>query len=495
MSEGKTQETAAAAAGMSVRTARKWQSGELPSQRETPRDWRTRKDPFEGVWETKIQPLLEADTGAELEAKTLMQRLVDADPERFSIGQLRTMQRRVRDWRAEHGEKEVYFPQEHPPGKEGGLDFTCGNGLGVTVGGQPFLHLLFEFVLIASTWTWAGVAFSESFEALVEGLQRALWTLGGVPPELVLDNMSAATHELKKGPGRGLNKRFADVCDHLGFEKVRRINVNKPNENGAVEVRHRRTKSLIRQALIIRGSADFNSAEDYEHFVQETLEHDHNRHIEERLLEERAKLRPLPSKPVPIYTVETPKVRCWSTVRVRGRTYSVPSRLIGHQVEIRVYPNKIELLYRSKLVETFPRLRGERNHRIDYRHVIASLVRKPGAFANYRFREELYPTLTFRRAYDALVGTHGARANVEYVRILHLSAKTMQADVEAALTKLLDAGERFDYAAVETKVRPRKSEVPVIKISAPSLEAYDALLPTTRDARGIRGTRHFRGDA
>ncbi|WP_146158199.1 IS21 family transposase [Enhygromyxa salina] len=479
MNEGKTQETAAAAAGMSVRTARKWQRGSLPSQTEaSPRDWRTRKDPFEGVWEAKIEPLLEADTGAELEAKTLMQLLVDADPERFSIGQLRTMQRRVRDWRALRGpEKGVYFEQEHPPGKEAGLDFTSGNSLGVTVGGQPFMHLLFEFVLIASTWTWACVAFSESFEALVEGLQRALWTLGGVPRQLVLDKMSAATHDLQKGRGRGLNKRFGDVCDHLGFKKVRRINVRKAHENGAVEVRHRRTKSLIRQALILRGSKDFESAAEYECFVQRTLEHDHNRHIEGRLLEERAHLDPLPIQPVPTYTVETPKVRRWSTVRVRCRIYSVPSRLIGHQVEIRVYPNTIELRYRNELVEVFPRLRGELNHRIDSRHVIASLVRKPGAFANYRFREELYPTLTFRRAYDALVAAHGDRADVEYVRILHLSAKTMEADVEAALVRLLEArGGRFDYAAVEAQVRPRESELPVINIPSPTLEDYDALI-------------------
>lgn len=477
MNEGKTQETAAAAAGMSVRAARKWQTGSMPSQTETSRDWRTRKDPFEGVWETKIEPLLEVDTGAELEAKTLMQRLVDHDPERFSIGQLRTMQRRVRDWRALHGpEKEVYFEQEHRAGEEGGLDFTCGNGLGVTVGGQPFMHLLFEFVLIASSWTWACVAFSESFEALVEGLQRALWALGGVPRQLVLDNMSAATHELRKGTGRGLNKRFADVCDHLGFEKVRRINVRKANENGAVEVRHRRTKSMVRQALILRGSKDFKSAEDYEQFVQQTLEHGHNRHIEGRLLNERERLLPLPIKPVPTYTVETPKVRRWSTVRVRSRIYSVPSRLIGHTVEIRVRPNTIELRYRNKLVEVFPRLRGDRDHRIDYRHVIASLVRKPGAFANYRFREELYPTLTFRRAYDALVATHQDRADVEYVRILHLAAKTMEADVEAVLLRLLEARGRFDYAAVETQVRPRESEVPVINIPSPTLEGYDELI-------------------
>lgn len=477
MKQGKKQETAAAAAGMSVRSARKWQTGPLPSQTKKDRDWRTRKDPFEGVWKTEIEPLLEADTRAELEAKTLMRVLVDAEPERFSMAQLRTMQRRLRDWRALRGpEKEVYFQQQHEPGKEAGLDFTCGNGLGVTIAGEPFKHLLFELVLLASTWVWACVALSETFEALIGGLQGALWKLGGVPQELILDNLSAATHELGKGQGRSLNKRFADVCAHLGIEKVRRINVRKANENGAVESRHGHTKKQLRQALILRGSADFASVEEYERFVQKNLEEGHNRYIAERLASERAKLRPLPFKPVPCYTTETPRVRRWSTIRVRSQIYSVPSRLIGHRVEVRVHATTLELFYAGQLVETLPRLSGKKNHRIDYRHVIASLVRKPGAFANYRFREDLYPTLTFRRAYDALVEIRGSRASVEYVRILSLAARTSETMVETTLTQLLENGTRFDYAAVEALVSPREPVVPVIRIPSPDLALYDALL-------------------
>ena len=477
MKEGKTQQAAAAAAAMSVRSARKWQTGPLPSQTKKPRHWRTREDPFEGVWEAKIVPLLEADAGAELEAKTLLQLLIDEEPERFHRGQLRTMQRRVRDWRALHGPpKEVYFEQEHHPGEEAALDFTCGNELGVTIRGEALRHLLFELVLVSSSWTWACVVFSESFEALVESLQRALRALGGVPRRLVLDNMSAATHDLKKGRGRSLTKRFADVCAHLGFEKVRRINVGKAHENGAVEVRHRRTKSLLRQALVLRGSVDFESVEVYERFVQHTLERGHNRHIEDRLEAERPGLRPLPIKAVPTYTLETPKVRRWSTVTVRGRIYSVPSRLIGYQVEVRLYPNHVELRYGGELVEHFPRLRGEDTHRIDYRHVIASLVRKPGAFLHYRFREELYPSLVFRRAYDALVSSHGERASVEYVRILHLAAMTMESEVEAALAELLEGGARFDYALVEARVRPREPAVPQLDVGRPDLHVYDGLL-------------------
>jgi hypothetical protein len=477
MSQGKTQEAAAATAGMSVRTARKWQRGPLPSEAKKPREWRTRADPFEGIWEEVIEPLLIKDEKSELEAKTLMELLVERDPERYAMNHLRTMQRRVRDWRALHGaDKEVYFQQEHPPGNEAGIDFTCCNELGVTIGGEHFAHLLFEFVLVSSTWTAAKVAYSESYEALVDGLQSGLWKLGGVPRQLCLDNMSAATHELRKGQGRGLNKRFADVCDHLGFENVRRINVRKAHENGAVEVRHGRTKKLLREGLILRGSADFSSVEAYERFVEETLERRHNHRIAARLEAERPHLRPLPARPVPTYTREEPRVRRWSTVTVRGRVYSVPSRLIGYRVEIRIYPATIELRYRGALLETFPRLRGDRSHRIDYRHIIGSLVRKPGAFANYRFREELYPTLVFRRAYDALVGLHGDRADVEYVRVLKLAAETMEADVERALERLLGSRVHFDYRTVEAVVRPRSLEIPELTIPEPDLSSYDALL-------------------
>jgi len=477
MSQGKTQEAAAAAAGMSVRTARNWQEGPLPSQTTKPRSWRTRADPFEKVWEEVIEPLLRRDEKDELEAKTLVELLIERDPENFSMSHLRTMQRRLRDWRALHGrDKEVFFAQEHPPGNEAGIDFTCCNGLGVTIRGEPFAHKLFEFVLVASSWTWANVAYSETYEALVDGLQRALWKLGGVPRRLCLDNMTAATHDLRKGKGRALTKRFSEVCEHLGFEKVRRINVRKAHENGAVEVRHGRTKKQLRQALILRGSADFGSLEEYERFVEETLDRAHNRHIEARLEEERPHLRALPKRPVPIYSSEKPKVACWSTVRIRNRIYSVPARLIGYRVEVRLYPMKVEVRYRDSLVETFPRLRGDKNHRIDYRHIIGSLVRKPGAFAHYRFREELYPTLVFRQAYDALVGFHDARADIEYVRVLKLAAETMEADVEHALRRLLESRVRFDYATVEALIRPREPEIPVIRIAEPDLSSYDDLL-------------------
>src|SRR3989454_303513 len=213
--ERKTQEAAAAAAGMSVRTARTWARGPLPSAGKTPRSWRTRPDPFASVWEQEIVPLLTADDAGVLEATTVLDVVAERHGTRYGPSQLRTLQRRVRDWRALHGPgQEVYFEQVHPPGREGAVDFTHATELGVTIAGTLLRHLLFQFVLSASGWRWVAIAFGETFEALVAGLQGALWALGGVPAVLRSDNLSAATHELKRSGGRALTTRFAAVLDH-----------------------------------------------------------------------------------------------------------------------------------------------------------------------------------------------------------------------------------------------------------------------------------------
>lgn len=476
--ENKTLEAAAAAAGMSEETARKWRQGPMPSETKKPRHWRTRPDVFGDVWADEIEPLLEADEDGTLEAQTVLAELQRRHPEGFTEGQLRTLQRRFRDWRALHGPaKPVMFPQSHPPGREGAFDFTHATELGVTILGVALRHLLFVFRLSASGWTWLEVAYGETYEALLSGLQGALWALSGVPEVVRHDNLSAATHELKKSSGRSLTKRFADVLEHYGFDSTR-IRPGQSHENGGAEKNNDLVKSALRQALKLRGSADFESVDAYLAFAREVVGKTINQRAATRLAEERPYLRPLPSAPVPCYTTSTPTVRSWSTIRVAGRSYSVPSRLIGHQVEARLHPDVVEVRYKGKLVETMPRLRGERTTYIDYRHIIWSLVRKPGAFARYKYREELFPTLTFRRAYDALVVARGGRADIEYVRILHLAASTMEATVERALETLLISDEPFDYAAVKVIAKPEDTPVPQLSISSPNLADYDALLIT-----------------
>jgi hypothetical protein len=180
--DGNTVGAAAVAAGMCERTARHWQEGPFPSATKTARTWQTREDPFEGIWTTEVVPRLAADKGRRLQALTLFDWLCERHPGRFQPGQVRTLQRRVRDWRAQHGsDVEAYFEQTAVPGREGALDFTDASGLGVTIQGNPFPHLLFEWVLSFSGWTYVALAASETFEALVAGLQGAVWTLGAAP--------------------------------------------------------------------------------------------------------------------------------------------------------------------------------------------------------------------------------------------------------------------------------------------------------------------------
>jgi hypothetical protein len=473
--DGKTQAAAAAASSMSLRTAREWDTGPVPTATKQPRDWRTRPDPFAAIWLTDVEPLLRRDVKGVLEAKLVLELLRTRYPGRFQAGQARTLQRRFRDWRARHGvEPEVFFEQVAVPGREGAIDFTHATDLGVLIGGEPFPHLLFEFVLSYSHWTWVSVAFGETFEALVAGVQGALWALGGVPAILRSDNLSAATHELKASSGRDLTPRFRAVLEHYQMRSSR-ITPGRAHENGVAEQAHRRLKALVAQALLVRGHGAFEDVAAYEAFVTEVVAYWRNGPAEVRLAEERLALRPLPSAAIPSYTTYYPVVRRWSTIRVAHRTYSVPAQLMGHTVEARVHPNQVELRYRDQIVQTMPRLRKEEEHRIDYRHVIGWLVRKPGAFARYRYREDLYPSVTFRRTYDALGRTHGERADVEYLRILHLAATAGEARVGAVLAEALEQGGALDYLAVQARVAPPTLTVPVIHIPAPDLTVYDAL--------------------
>src|SRR5436190_24369588 len=239
--------------------------------------------------------------------------VADALPGAVSSGQARTLQRRFRDWRARHGvEPEVFFEQVAIPGREAAIDFTHATELGVTIAGDPFRHLLFEFVLSYSHWTWVAIAFGETFEALAAGVQGALWALGGVPTVLRSDNLSAATHELKASSGRDLTPRFRAVLEHYGMRSSR-ITPGQAHENGVAEQAHRRLKALVAQALLVRGHAAFDNVAAYDAFVQEVVAYWRNRPAAARVAEERAALRALPSAAIPSYTIYYPVVRRWIT--------------------------------------------------------------------------------------------------------------------------------------------------------------------------------------
>ena len=474
--QGHTLEAAAAAAGMSERSARTWQDGPMPSSTKTARTWRTRTDPFAAIWATEIEPFLRSDEDGELQATALMDELCRRRPGEFEPGQVRTLQRQIRRWRAMQGpEQEVMFPQDHQPGQLGAFDFTHCEELGVTIAGVMFVHLMFQFVMAWSGWRYISIALGETYEALLAGLQGALWELRGVPSRIRQDNLSAATHELLETNGRTLTKRFAQVVEHYDFEPSR-IEPGEAHQNGVAEKANDLLKTALRQALILRGSREFPTVEAYLAFARAVVDERFHRHRVDEIAQERAALKPLPEHRLPEYTKVDVVVRRWSTVHIAKRVYSVPSRLIGHALEARVHPDVVEIWLGHTLLETMPRLRGAEQHRIDYRHVIWSLVRKPGAFAAYRYREDLFPTLTFRRAYDALRQGRGDRADVEYVRILHLAASTSEADVARALDALLEQGAPLDYAAVKALAYPGEAEVPHVDIGVPDLCAYDALI-------------------
>ena len=480
--ERKTQQTSAAMAGMSVRSARKWQCGPLPSETGQERWWRTRTDPFEGVWEEEIEPLLQGEAAGRLRATTIIEWLEEKFPGRFSATQLRTMQRRLQDWRALNGpDQEVYFPQEHPPGREAQIDFTHCNSLGVTIGGRPYRHLLFQLVLSHSGWRYAEVVAGETFLALKQGLQKALWALGGAPLVIRFRQHIGAD---PRDEAQALNDAYAELLNHYGLRSTL-INAGESHENGVAEQAHYRLKDALNQALMLRGSRDFDSVDNYTRFVGKVVDR-RNRLVKEKLEQERAHLQLLPPAPVPEYVNYRARVRKWSTIQAAGHTYTVPSRLIGKEVQIRLYAEHLEVYYKDHLVERvermermerMERIRGEREARVDYRHIIGSLVRKPGAFARYRFREQMFPTMTFRLAYDALKRWRGERADVEYVRILHLAATTMESTVDSALALLLEAGEPFDYGAVKELANPAPPRAPVLNLTGmPDLRVYDSLL-------------------
>lgn len=467
--EGETLERAALRSGMSENTARRYREGAAPKGMRAARSYRTRTDPFAEVW-GEVEKMLEAAPG--LEGKTIMARLLERPETTFSEGQLRTLQRRIKRWRAEHGpHKEVMFPQEHRPGEYAQSDFTSMNDLGITVGDEPFDHLVYHFVLPYSRWETGMVCFSESFETLIAGFQRAVGELGRVPHRHRTDNLSAATHDLKDG-GRAFNERYLGAMAHYGVEADRNT-PGRAHENGSVEQAHHRFKRAVEQALLVRGTRDFADRASYEAFLREIFAARNKRRT--ALGDDLRAMKELPPMRIEDFRRERVVVTRFSTVRAAENTYSVSSRLIGEQVELRLYAETIEVWHGERLVATMERQRGRGNVAIDYRHVIWSLVRKPGAFARYRYREALFPTLTFRRAYDALVERHASGADLEYVRILHLAASTSEAAVELALEQLIESGELRDYAQVRALSSPEPVEVPSCSIEPPDLLSYDAL--------------------
>jgi hypothetical protein len=384
---------AAAKAGIDEKTARKYRRlQQLPSEVRMEHTWRTRPDPFADVW-PRVEEHLTVNPG--LEAKTLFAWLQREQPGRFADNQLRTLQRHIKQWRALHGSaKEVFFTQVHQPGRLAASDFTHCSSLEITIGGQAFPHLLYHFVLTYSNWETGTICFSESFESLSEGLQNALAELGGVPQVHRTDSLTAAVPPGEERPV--FQQRYGELLQHYGLQG-QAINPTKAHENGDAEQSHRQCKRALDQALLLRGSRDFPSRADYTAFLRQVFGQ-LNSGRQQRLAEEVAVLRPLPAQRIDACKRIDVRVARGSTLHVQGNTYSVHSRLIGEKVEVRLYADHLEVWYAQQQVARLPRLRGRGKRPIDYRHLIDWLVRKPGAFADYCYRAELFPSSRFRLA-------------------------------------------------------------------------------------------------
>lgn len=469
---------AAARSGLDRKTARKYvRLGKLPSELKAPRHWRTRTDPIApDDWAFVLSRLSESPG---LEAKTLFELLQERCPGVYEDGQLRTLQRRVKEWRATKGpDKEIFFAQEHRPGEAAQTDFTHGTELGVRIGGVLFAHLLCHFVLPYSNWEWVTVCVSESLLALRRGVQAALFRLGKHPTWHQTDNSTAATHNVP-GEGRQFNTEYVAMVAHFGM-KPRTTEVGAKEQNGDVEASHRALKRRIEQRLLVRGDRDFASVEAYEQWLADDPVSRGNGGRAERLARELEVMTTVRAERLPEFREQDVTVTSWSTIRVDHNTYSVPSRLRDERVRVRIFERSLEVYYAQKCQLVIERLVGRNGHHINYRHVIWSLVRKPGAFARYRYREDLFPSVTFRRAYDAITGAEPTVAkDLSYLRILHLAAATSEADVEAALITVLDACEVPEVEALKALTGSAARAVP----SAPlltelevDLAAYDALL-------------------
>jgi hypothetical protein len=476
---------AAMKADMDRKTARKYvTAGKLPSEMKQQRDWRTRPDPFAEHWPELEAQLREAPG---LEANTLLEELMARYPGQHTTGQLRTLQRRVRQWRATEGpEQDVKLAQRHRPGEAAQSDFTHASELGITIAGDVFVHMLLVFVLPFSNWTWATVCLSESMAALRRGVQRALFQLGRVPRYHQTDNSTAATHRIPDGKKetttsrkRRFNADYLALMRHFGMEP-RTTAIGAKEQNGDVEARNGALKRRLEQALLVRGSREFETVDAWQQLVDEVCRRTNA--TRGQVGEELSCMRELNVKRLPEYEELSAVVSEWSTIRVKHNAYSVPSRLIGHELRVWLYEDRVEAYLGNQCQLTCERLKGRNGHRIDYRDVIWSLVRKPGGFERYVYREEMFPSPVFRRAYDTIQTPHrGTPGDLEYLRILHLAATTLETDVEQALAALMDANDAISCDRVKEILGAGPTpDVPAMTPLNVNLSTYDELLAEAR---------------
>jgi hypothetical protein len=469
---------AAARAGFSTATAyRIERDPRLPSQKRVPRD-RRRPDPLAEVFDAEVVPMLEAAPG--LRPVAVLAELLRRHPE-LGHGIRRTLERRIRQWRALHGpEREVIFRQTHEPGRLGLSDFTEMGGAGITVGGVPLPHRLYHFRMAFSGFEHAHVVLGgESFVALAEGLQNALWALGGAPREHRSDSLSAAFRNIAPEVEEDWTKRYAALCAHYDMAASRN-NRGAAHENGSIEAPHGHLKRAIEDALLLRASRDFATVADYRRFIDELVGRRNACH-RKRIEAERPFLRRLPARRVDDGEEALVTVTSSGGFMLRRVFYTVPSRLIGHRLRARVHDDRLEIFLGATHLMTLPRGRGygdrRRAHVVDYRHVIHALRAKPMALPGLVYRDQLFPRDAYRRLYDAAMAAlpekAACRLVVDALALAH--ERGCEADLAAVIAERLDAGAIPEMTELRARFAPDPGALPAVTVSLAPLSAYDAL--------------------
>ena len=471
-----SQSSAAAKAGFSQRTARRIDSGKHNTTNQ-PRQYSTRKDPFNGLFEEHIVPLLEAQP--QLQPITLLEKLEEIAPQQFDHSHLRTLQRRVKRWRAKHGPAlDVIFRQEHEPGAMGISDYTWANKLLITIGGEAFKHKLYHYRLVFSGWTYVQVILGgESFESLSSGLQNALWRSGGVPKTHRTDSLSAAFNNHSQE--QVLTVRYNKLCKHYDV-KATRNNKGVAHENGAIEGPNGHLKRKIEQQLLLRGSRDFDNLSDYQAYI-DTIVAKINRQCRTRYNEERAHLLPLPKRRTNDFSEQYVKVTSSSTITIKRVTYTVPSRLISATLLVHIFDDRLDLFYGHEAILTLDRMYAQtakRARSIDYNHVIHSLAKKPNAFKCSQLRDDLIPKGDFWTLWQQLT-SHGV-TDEDCCYMVDLLLIAHNYECESALGRFVlnafDAGQQVTIKQCRTLFGPDKIEVPIIISQQHQAASYDSLL-------------------
>jgi transposase InsO family protein len=470
---------AAAKAGFSTATAYRLEEGSPAGSQERPPRGRRRPDPLAGIFDEEIVPLLEASPG--LRPIGLFEELIRRHPE-LGAGIRRTLERRVRAWRAVHGpEQDLIFRQNHPPGDMGLSDFTDMADLRVSVAGEPLDHRLYHFRLACSGFEHAHVVLGgERFVALAEGLQNALWALGGAPRRHRTDSLSAAFKNLERSAQDDLTSRYEALCRHYGMEPSRN-NPGVAHENGSIEGPHGHLKRAIEDALLLRGSRNFDDLVAYRAFIDELVSR-RNVRIRPRIDAERSQLQPLPKRRTQDFEEVLVRVTSSGGFTLRKVFYTVPSRLIGHQLRVRLYDDRLELFVGGSALMMLRRgkaqIDGRHGHVVDYRHVIHALRKKPMALLNLVYRDQLFPRQTYRRTFDALLASLGeqnaCRRMVELLALAH--DRGCEVELAMQLDRQLDAGDLPDPAMLQERFAPRIGALPHIEVPLGPLTVYDDLV-------------------